>query len=328
MYCKNQQTGRIEYEGNTAGTGATAPEAVIQYALDNANRANVHIQPGSYTMSSGFAGIDLDVGETGLYMEGAQLTVPNAYSGYLFNIKSIGVFNSVNRLIGGRFDEAGTPVRNWDAIKFESSGGLFGASGCIIEGQYIRHAGSAIKLATDTNGWVNANTFRNIFIDTSTVAINFVHTGTYTDAASGCNTNMFDTITVNGSSTFTHGVKDVNGRRNMFLNCYVVDMTGAQITSNITANARNTQILGGTMTNLNFADLTPAGSETFIRDETMGDVARIRKTNNYNDFVTVSAPASPSSGIGRVYAKQIDANNDGLFIKVKKAGAITEVQIV
>ena len=43
--------------------------------------------------------------------------------------------------------------------------------------------------------------------------------------------------------------------------------------------------------------------------------------------VVASAPADPSANKGLVYIKSIDGNNDGIFIKVKKAGSYVEVQI-
>jgi hypothetical protein len=50
--------------------------------------------------------------------------------------------------------------------------------------------------------------------------------------------------------------------------------------------------------------------------------------SSYIDYTRIAAPADPSSANrGRVYVKQIDTNNDGLFIKIKKAGAYVEVQI-
>lgn len=42
----------------------------------------------------------------------------------------------------------------------------------------------------------------------------------------------------------------------------------------------------------------------------------------------VSAPASPPTEEAVIYWKQIDANNNGLFVKGKKGGSIVEVQIV
>ena len=43
--------------------------------------------------------------------------------------------------------------------------------------------------------------------------------------------------------------------------------------------------------------------------------------------VQSSAPSDPSSGTGTMYVKTIDSNNEGLFIKMKKAGSIVEVQV-
>ena len=40
-----------------------------------------------------------------------------------------------------------------------------------------------------------------------------------------------------------------------------------------------------------------------------------------------TTPSDPSANKGLVYVKQLDANNDGIFIKIKKAGSYQEVQI-
>ena len=48
---------------------------------------------------------------------------------------------------------------------------------------------------------------------------------------------------------------------------------------------------------------------------------------NYTDLSVITIPTTPSTGIGRMYMKQIDSNNDGLFILKRVNGAITEVQI-
>ena len=61
-----------------------------------------------------------------------------------------------------------------------------------------------------------------------------------------------------------------------------------------------------------------ASSITTLTGKTIGD---------YLDFDRVSAPANPATNKGRFYVKQIDTNNDGVFAKIKKAGAYMEVQI-
>ena len=47
----------------------------------------------------------------------------------------------------------------------------------------------------------------------------------------------------------------------------------------------------------------------------------------YYDMQVQSAPSSPATDNARHYVKVIDANNDGYFVKMKKAGAFVEVQI-
>jgi hypothetical protein len=54
----------------------------------------------------------------------------------------------------------------------------------------------------------------------------------------------------------------------------------------------------------------------------------LRITNDGSlELTKVSVPADPTAELGRLYFKQIDANNNGLFVKLKQAGSIVEVQI-
>lgn len=46
------------------------------------------------------------------------------------------------------------------------------------------------------------------------------------------------------------------------------------------------------------------------------------------DFTRVSAPINPATNEARIYNKQIDTENDGLFCKIKKNSAFQEVQIL
>jgi hypothetical protein len=48
---------------------------------------------------------------------------------------------------------------------------------------------------------------------------------------------------------------------------------------------------------------------------------------SYEDFTRTTIPANPATDFGRVYVKQIDTNNDGLFVLIKKNGVYTEVQV-
>ena len=48
----------------------------------------------------------------------------------------------------------------------------------------------------------------------------------------------------------------------------------------------------------------------------------------YQDIDRITDPSNPAVDHGRFYVKQIDVNNDGLFIRIKQNGSFQEVQIV
>jgi hypothetical protein len=49
--------------------------------------------------------------------------------------------------------------------------------------------------------------------------------------------------------------------------------------------------------------------------------------DSFVDLDRITIPSNPSANKGRVYVKQLDSNNDGVFIKIKKGGSFVEVQI-
>jgi hypothetical protein len=67
------------------------------------------------------------------------------------------------------------------------------------------------------------------------------------------------------------------------------------------------------------------GANTFTSNQDLN--ANNLLNTNYQDFDRITAPSSPATDHGRVYVKQIDSNNDGIFIKIKKAGSFVEVQL-
>ena len=62
-------------------------------------------------------------------------------------------------------------------------------------------------------------------------------------------------------------------------------------------------------------------------DPDAAEVIQNKEIGNQLDFTRITIPSDPSANEGRLYFKQIDSNNDGIFMKMKKAGAIVEVQI-
>ena len=51
------------------------------------------------------------------------------------------------------------------------------------------------------------------------------------------------------------------------------------------------------------------------------------QTEGFGDYKIIATPADPAAGYVRVYPKTLDANNEGLFVKLKIGGVVTEVQI-
>lgn len=73
-----------------------------------------------------------------------------------------------------------------------------------------------------------------------------------------------------------------------------------------------------------FLSSSPTNELVLVGDLFINQSLRVAQTINF-DKITI--PADPPIEEGRSYVKQIDANNNGLFIKIKKAGVITEVQL-
>jgi hypothetical protein len=48
---------------------------------------------------------------------------------------------------------------------------------------------------------------------------------------------------------------------------------------------------------------------------------------HYFDLTRMTAPSNPAANDARFYVKQVDSNNDGVFVKVKKSGGFVEVQV-
>ena len=82
----------------------------------------------------------------------------------------------------------------------------------------------------------------------------------------------------------------------------------------------------------NYVRLAPGTSGYFLK--TLGASANpvwaavVSGAHTTQDWtVQGSAPSNPGSGVATMYTKTIDSNNEGLFIKMKKNGAVVEVQV-
>ena len=75
-------------------------------------------------------------------------------------------------------------------------------------------------------------------------------------------------------------------------------------------------------------DLESGGGGGGTWDPNSTETIQNKKIGNHLDFTRITIPSDPATDVGRLYHKQIDANNDGMFVKLKKAGSIVEVRVL
>ena len=75
-------------------------------------------------------------------------------------------------------------------------------------------------------------------------------------------------------------------------------------------------------------DLEAVGGDGTTWDPVAVETIQNKTVGNHLDFTRVSTPSDPAANVGRLYHRQIDANNDGMFVKLKKAGTIVEVRVL
>ncbi len=216
----------------------------------------VYVSAGAYHLPSSFPGMPLGFRDTLTFDPNALVYVPNNYSGPLFLLAD---GSSRVRIAGGTFGEDGTPQRRWTSISMASSASK-GIMNCWFEDMVINNPRIAVDLRASSTGFVNANSFKSLRIFTPVVGVNFA----IDDGATfGIRGNYFEDVQIESSTVTTHGFKDIQDLRNVFVNCAVYDLPAGACSANVASGAQGTVILGGIMTNLNFVD---GGKKTRIVD--------------------------------------------------------------
>ena len=150
----------------------------------------------------------------------------------------------------------------------------------------------------------------------------------------GATDKTINWATATGDWDFSENIDVASGKVYKVNGVEVVNATGlgsAVLASSLTSLGT---VTSGTWSATAVAKAYVAGSPSgdYVGTSDSQDLTNKTITNgtlgaSYLDITRMSAPANPSANDGRLYVKQIDANNDGIFIKIKKAGSFQEVQV-
>ena len=200
--------------------------------------------------------------------------------------------------------------------------------------------GTAVFNDITVNGTTTTINSTSVSVDDKNIEIGSVAVPTNSTANGGGITLKGDTdktinwATATGDWDFSENIDVASGKVYKVNGVEVVNATGlgsAVLASSLTSLGT---VTSGTWSATAVAKAYVAGSPSgdYVGTSDSQDLTNKTITNgtlgaSYMDITRMVAPSNPSANDGRVYCKQIDANNDGLFIKIKKAGTFVEVQV-
>ena len=240
----------------------TNPAVVLQAAITPGR--DVYVSGGDYVFPAGFSSILFPADKVFKVMcaDDAKFIVPNGYADAVFKFKAV----NRQKFFGGRFEEAGTPARNWYPVelKADGTGGAF--TGClfnIVGGYETKDAKALVKMGVYTNdAWLNGNTVRDLTGWRCKYVIEFYKDAAVTGGATYKHIdNKFQNIEYQTDVETIIGVKDIQGEGNVFRDIMVWDLqtgaSGANTKScNILDATRWTRIEYGTLADSLIADPT------------------------------------------------------------------------
>jgi len=146
---------------------------------------------------------------------------------------------------------------------------------------------------------------------------------TFTGTINGANLALSGNLTVNGATTTINSTTLTVDDKN-------ITLADTASPTDALADQGGITLKGTTDKTILFTNSTGDFDISENVDIASGKKFKIDGTDVFSPINIdriASAPADPSVNKGLVYIKSIDGNNDGIFIKVKKAGSYVEVQI-
>lgn len=145
----------------------------------------------------------------------------------------------------------------------------------------------------------------------------------FTGTISGANLTLSGNLIVNGATSTINSTTITVDDKN-------IELASTASPSDALADGGGITIKGSTDKTILFTNATGDFDISENVDIASGKKYKINGNDVFSpiDLDRVgSAPADPSANKCLVYVKSIDANNDGIFIKIKKAGSYNEVQV-
>ena len=145
---------------------------------------------------------------------------------------------------------------------------------------------------------------------------------TFTGNISGASMTLTGNLTVSGATTTINSTTLTIDDKNIILADGATDDTGA--------NGGGITLKGATNKTISWTSATGDFDVSENLDIATGKKFKINGTDVFSPIDldrVASAPADPSANKSLIYVKAVDANNDGIFAKIKKATGYVEVQL-
>lgn len=176
--------------------------------------------------------IDIEISKGALFM------FPASYSGKMWVVNGTVLENM--SISGGNY-LASDAAQTWTLLDLNSTSTTNKIVFCKFSDMTAIYPKYGINLNVLSDGWINANTFRDfVFLD----PLSAIRTRA-SEESSGLDQNRFQNIDIQYHATTEYAIDSLTGSQNQFTDVFTYDATGINMDAYITADAGYTNFIGG-----------------------------------------------------------------------------------
>ena len=285
--------GAVRDAGWGLGVG-TCDSAAFQLAINAASAAGggtVYVPAGNYLLAKTIGPIIIGSRVRLLCDPLATLWVAKNFSGTALEISSTTSQIIETSIIGAQIrpQDDGIATPTFTGISLKSTGNSYAVYRCLIRDCVVRFAGVAYNLVTTNNGWINWNTFDNIYAEATVSAFKTRESG----ESLGIDYNNINGLKLQVADHTTIGLDYISGNGNSFVAYQTCDWGLASAgKSGVLANtSRNNYVQEISDEGNGFEDL---GTENMVLSSTSathgltGTGTHVVMTHNVNPLADVS----------------------------------------